>query len=300
MRIVPALPRSRAAAVALVALLGAAQAQTKITIGKIIGGIGLHIPSYVAMDQGFFKDEGLDAQLDRVAAARPLITAGLTGNRRFRSDPVRRRAGGAERRRAPLRRRPVAEVAMAYRRRGRRSPRPRTSRARPSATAAPARPTTTRARPCCARFFKHGGRPGLQGDLVPGRARADRGAGQRRHRGRADFGAARAAGACSAGMKIAAAHRRLHPAGRRHVLDDRRSMSTKNPDTVKKFIRAIAKGVMYFRDNKAGSLASLKEHLGVAERRGGRDGLGADRTTRSAPNSEGAVPRDLRVAPARP
>ena len=40
----------------------AAQAQ-KITIGKIIGGNGFHIPSYVAMDQGFFKEEGLDAQL---------------------------------------------------------------------------------------------------------------------------------------------------------------------------------------------------------------------------------------------
>ena len=37
----------------------------------------------------------------------------------------------------------------------------------------------------------------------------------------------------------------------------------KNPETVKKFIRAIAKGVMYFRDNKAGSLATMKEHLGI-------------------------------------
>ena len=37
----------------------------------------------------------------------------------------------------------------------------------------------------------------------------------------------------------------------------------KNQDTVKRFIRAIAKGVMYFRDNKAGSLATIKEHLGI-------------------------------------
>jgi ABC-type nitrate/sulfonate/bicarbonate transport system substrate-binding protein len=37
----------------------------------------------------------------------------------------------------------------------------------------------------------------------------------------------------------------------------------KNPETVKKFIRAIAKGVMYYRDNKEGSYASMKEHLGV-------------------------------------
>jgi ABC-type nitrate/sulfonate/bicarbonate transport system substrate-binding protein len=36
-----------------------------------------------------------------------------------------------------------------------------------------------------------------------------------------------------------------------------------HPDTVKKFIRAMARGVTYYRDNKAGSLASLKEHLGV-------------------------------------
>jgi len=37
----------------------------------------------------------------------------------------------------------------------------------------------------------------------------------------------------------------------------------KNPETVKKFIRAIAKGVMYYRDNKEGSYATMKEHLGV-------------------------------------
>jgi ABC-type nitrate/sulfonate/bicarbonate transport system substrate-binding protein len=36
-----------------------------------------------------------------------------------------------------------------------------------------------------------------------------------------------------------------------------------NPQTVKKFIRAIARAVVYFRDNKAGSLPTLKEHLGV-------------------------------------
>ena len=37
----------------------------------------------------------------------------------------------------------------------------------------------------------------------------------------------------------------------------------KNQDAVRKFIRAIAKGVTYFRDNKAGSLASIKGHLGI-------------------------------------
>jgi ABC-type nitrate/sulfonate/bicarbonate transport system substrate-binding protein len=43
----------------------------------------------------------------------------------------------------------------------------------------------------------------------------------------------------------------------------RKAYVDQNPETVAKFIRAIAKGVMYYRDNKQGSLASLKEHLGV-------------------------------------
>jgi ABC-type nitrate/sulfonate/bicarbonate transport system substrate-binding protein len=36
----------------------------------------------------------------------------------------------------------------------------------------------------------------------------------------------------------------------------------KNPETVKKIIRAIAKAVMYFRDNKQGSIAALRHHIG--------------------------------------
>ena len=43
-----------AIAVAIVVSLGTAQAQTKVTVGKIIGGSGFHIPSYVARDQGFW------------------------------------------------------------------------------------------------------------------------------------------------------------------------------------------------------------------------------------------------------
>ena len=50
--------------------LGAAQAQTKITVGKVVGGVGLHIPSYIAMDKGFFKEEGLDARLSNWPAGR--------------------------------------------------------------------------------------------------------------------------------------------------------------------------------------------------------------------------------------
>jgi ABC-type nitrate/sulfonate/bicarbonate transport system substrate-binding protein len=37
----------------------------------------------------------------------------------------------------------------------------------------------------------------------------------------------------------------------------------KNQDTVKKFIRAVANGVMYFRNEKAGSLSTIKSYLGI-------------------------------------
>ncbi len=62
MRLLRSLLAPAAAVIlALPAGLGAAYAQTKITVGKIISGSGFHIPSYVAMDQGFYKAEGLDA-----------------------------------------------------------------------------------------------------------------------------------------------------------------------------------------------------------------------------------------------
>ena len=71
--------------------LGTALAQTKVTVGKIVGGVGLHIPSYIAMDKGFFKNEGLDARWVELAG-RPMITAGLSGNVDFVPIP----SGGAQ------------------------------------------------------------------------------------------------------------------------------------------------------------------------------------------------------------
>ncbi len=70
---------------------GPAQAQTKITVGKFLGGIGFHTPSYVAMDQGFYKAEGLDARFVSLPG-RALVTAGLSGNLDFIPIP----SGGAQ------------------------------------------------------------------------------------------------------------------------------------------------------------------------------------------------------------
>ena len=71
--------------------IATAHAQTKIAIGKVIGGDGFHIPSYVAMDQGFFKSEGLDARFVELQG-KAQVTAVLSGNLDFAPIP----SGGAQ------------------------------------------------------------------------------------------------------------------------------------------------------------------------------------------------------------
>jgi NitT/TauT family transport system substrate-binding protein len=66
-------------ALALPLAFAANAQQTKVTIGKVIGGDGFHIPTYVAMDQGFFKEEGLDASLVELQASSQ-VAAVLSGN----------------------------------------------------------------------------------------------------------------------------------------------------------------------------------------------------------------------------
>lgn len=63
---------------ALVATSVDAVAQTKIHVGRTTGASGFHIPSYVAMDKGFFKKEGLDASYVAMTA-KALIAAGMGG-----------------------------------------------------------------------------------------------------------------------------------------------------------------------------------------------------------------------------
>ena len=75
------LPFIAAAATIAFALLPSvgADAQTKVTIGKVVGGDGFHVPTYVALDEGFFKQEGLDVTLMELQA-NAQVTAVLSGN----------------------------------------------------------------------------------------------------------------------------------------------------------------------------------------------------------------------------
>ena len=66
------------AAAALVILPLTADAQTKITVGRTAGASGFHIPSYIAMDKGFFKREGLEARYVAMGG-KALVTAGMGG-----------------------------------------------------------------------------------------------------------------------------------------------------------------------------------------------------------------------------
>src|SRR5579864_7801119 len=66
-------------AIALIVGTCADAQQTKVTIGKVIGGDGFHLPSYVAMDRGFFKAEGLDVTLVELDP-KIQVTAVLSGN----------------------------------------------------------------------------------------------------------------------------------------------------------------------------------------------------------------------------
>ncbi len=58
---------------------GISSAQTKITVGRTTSSSGFHIPSYVAMDKGFYKKEGLDAKFISMNG-KALLNAGIAKN----------------------------------------------------------------------------------------------------------------------------------------------------------------------------------------------------------------------------
>ena len=80
------------AILATVSAFSPAFAETNtIKVGKIVGGSGFHTPSYVAMDQGFFKAEGLDVTVVEMPGA-VLVKAGIAGQIDFVPIP----SGGAQ------------------------------------------------------------------------------------------------------------------------------------------------------------------------------------------------------------
>jgi len=240
--------------------LDAAQAQTKITVGKITSGSGFHIPSYVAMDQGFYKAEGLDASFITLPG-RALVTAGLTGS----IDVIPIPSGGSQ---AAL---SGAEIRYVV------------GQSLKSQWLIVVRPNINKPEDLRGKTLGYG-RSGSadydEGAAVMSRAFkmelgrdykviSFQGEGERvaaMINGDVDavlITVPHAPRAIEAGMKILVrVGDHIQRAG--GSFWTRKAYVDENQETVKKFIRAIARGVMFYRDNKAGSIPSLKEHLGVA------------------------------------
>jgi len=236
------------------------QAETnKIKVGKVISGNGFHIPSYIAMDHGFFKEEGLDATWVELQGA-ALVKAALAGNADFVPIP----SGGAQ---AALRGAKIKYVVG------------ESLRSQWTITVPKNITKVEQLKGKTLGYGRIGGADYDEGAAVMRRAfKMEVGKDYKviSFQGESDRIAAlingdiqgavlsvpHAAKAVSAGMHVLIRTGDYIPrAGgsfwtRQEFLDQ-------NPATVKKFIRAIAKGVTYFRSNKDGSVKTLKKYLGI-------------------------------------
>ncbi|MGE0748525.1 MAG: ABC transporter substrate-binding protein [Rhodospirillales bacterium] len=247
------------AAVVALSLPLAAHAQTKITVGKNTGGNGFHIPTYVAMDKGFYKEEGLEARFVSMTG-KALVTAGLSGNIDFVPIP----SGGAQAALSGAEIRYVVgqslksqwviiskpEIAKVEDLKGKVMGYGRAGSADYDEGAA-----------VLARFFNmqagkdykvisFQGEPERIAALINGDVQGGL------------VSAPHAAKAKAAGLKVLIRTGDYLPRAGGTIWTTKAYLD-KNPETVKKFVRAIGKAVMYFRDNRAGSIPILREHIGI-------------------------------------
>jgi NitT/TauT family transport system substrate-binding protein len=261
MRIFRSLAACAAALVFALALPfdGARAEGNRVRVGKAIGGSGFHIPSYLAMDKGFYQAEGLDAQFV-VLQARALVTAGLSGNVDFIPIP----SGGAQ---AALSGAAITYVVGESLKSQWTIVVPKSVDKVESLKGM----TLGYGRPGSAdydegtlvlqRFFHM--EAGRDYKIISFQGEADRvGALINGDIQGALISVPHAARAVAAGMKVLL-RTGDYVARAGGTFWAPKTYVEGNPETVKKFIRAIAKAVMYFRDNKAGSLPTLKEHLGI-------------------------------------
>ena len=259
MRILRSLLLSAIATAVIPFGFGTAEAQTKVSIGKVIGGDGFHIPTYVAMDQGFFKAEGLDAQFVELQAKGQVIAV-LSGNLDFAPIP----SGGAQA--ALSGAKMIYVVGESLRSQWTITTRkeinkPEDLKGKTIGLGRAGGADYDEAEAVLHRFFKMDigrdfkvisfqGEPERIAAMVNGDIQG------------ASLSIPHAATAINAGLKVLLRTGDYIPrAG--GTIWCMQAYLDKNPETVKKVIRAVAKGVMYFRTNKQGSIAVLKHHLGI-------------------------------------
>ena len=240
-------------------LTAGAQAQeTKVTIGKVIGGDGFHVPTYVALDQGFFKAEGLDASLVELDP-RSQVTGVLSGNLTCAPIP----SGGAQ---AALSGAKIMYiVGESLKSQWTITTRkdiatPEDLKGKVLGYGRQGGADYDEAQAVLHRFFKMD--VGKDYKVISFQGEPERIAAMTNNdiQG-ASLSIPHAAVAQQAGLKILLRTGDYIPRAGGTIWCSAEFVA-KNPETVKKIDRAIAKAVMYFRTNKQGSIAALRHHIG--------------------------------------
>jgi NitT/TauT family transport system substrate-binding protein len=234
-----------------------AQAQTKVTIGKVIGGDGFHVPTYIALDEGFFKQEGLDATLVELQA-NSQVAAVLSGNLDCAPIP----SGGSQ---AALSGAQIMYIVgeslksqwtLTTRQEIKK---PEDLKGKIIGLGRPGGADYDEVQAVLHRFFHMDA--GRDYKVISFQAEPERIAALSNDdiQG-AGLSIPHAVVAQQAGLKILLRTGDYIPrAG--GTIWCMKSYVEQHPDTVKKIIRAIAKAVMYFRTNKAGSIKVLEHHI---------------------------------------
>jgi ABC-type nitrate/sulfonate/bicarbonate transport system substrate-binding protein len=235
-----------------------ASAQTKLTMGKVIGGDGFHIPTYVALDQDFFKAEGLDATLVELPAS-SMVSAVISGNLDCAPIP----SGGAQ---AALSGAKIMYiVGESLKSQWTVTTRqdisnPADLKGKTLGLGRPGGADYDEAQAVLHRFYQMDS--GRDYKVISFQGEPERIAAMVNNdiQG-ASLSIPHAVVAEKAGLKILLRTGDYIPRAGGTVWC-MQSLVEQHPDTAKKIIRAIAKAVMYFRTNKEGSIKVMEHHIG--------------------------------------
>jgi NitT/TauT family transport system substrate-binding protein len=241
----------------VLSLAAGASAQTKITIGKVIGGDGFHVPTYVALDEGFFKQEGLDASLVELQA-NSQVAAVLSGNLDCAPIP----SGGAQ---AALSGAKIMYiVGESLKSQWTLTTRqdinkPEDLKGKTIGLGRPGGADYDEVQAVLHRFFHMDA--GKDYKVISFQGEPERIAAMSNDdiQG-AGLSIPHAVVAQQAGLKVLLRTGDYIPRAGGTIFC-LQSMVEQHPETVKKIIRAIAKAVMYFRTNKEGSIKVLEHHI---------------------------------------
>ncbi len=247
-----------AAIAAAVCFAAGAQAQTKLTIGKIIGGDGFHIPTYVALDEGFYKQEGLDASLVELQPPAQ-VAAVLSGNLDCAPIP----SGGAQAALSGAKIEYVVGESLKSQWTLTTTTdinKPEDLKGKTIGLGRPGSADYDEVQAVLHRFFHMDAGKDYKVISFQGEPERIAALSNKDIQGAA-MSIPHAVVAQQAGLKILLRTGDYIPrAG--GTIWCMKSFVDQHPDTVKKLIRAIAKAVMYFRTNKAGSMKVMEHHIG--------------------------------------